>query len=274
MPNIAQFNSNLFNSWGRLWGAGQITDDLIFNGLWLQNQFIITSKIDFWNMPKTNLLTFTNPKSDWWGVLDRFFKDRTITIEGVILWTDADDLETRIDAIKKVLSVKTWYLQMKIKGTYRRILATLTNQDIFDRKHSDITRAPFKLTFKAMQPFRSEKEWVAKTFYWITTDINEDITNDGSEYSEPIINILIRDALNVSQLVNTIWNNSLTINETLTQWDIFEINCIDKVVSLNWNSIDFSWRFPTFEIWVNIYSMDSNWTFEYDIAILFPKNYL
>ena len=274
MPNIAQFNSNLFNSWARLWWAGQITDDLIFNGLWLQNQFIITSKIDFWNMPKTNLLTYTNPKSDWWGVLDRFFKDRTITIEGVILWIDADDLETRIDAIKKVLSVKTWYLQMKIKGTYRRILATLTNQDIFDRNHSDITRAPFKLTFKAMQPFRSEKEWVAKTFYWITTDINEDITNDGSEYSEPIINILIRDASNVSQLVNTIWNNSLTINTTLNQWDIFEINCIDKVVSLNWNSIDFSWRFPTFESWVNIYSMDSNWIFEYDIAILFPKNYL
>jgi len=274
MPNIAQFNSNLFNSWWRLWGAGQITDDIIFDGFWLQNEFIITNKIDFRNMPKTDLLSYTNPKNDWWWVLDRFFKNRTIQIEWVILWTDPDDLETRIDSIKKALSVKTWYLSMKIKWKYRRILATLTNQDIFDRKHYDLTRAPFRFTFTAMQPFRSEKDWIARTFYSITTDINEDIINEGSQYSEPIINILVRSATSVSELINTIWSNSLTINETLSPWDIFEINCIDKVVSLNGNSIDFSWRFPVFESWANIYSMDSNWTFEYDIAILFPKNYL
>ena len=360
MPNIAQFNSNLFNSWGRLWGAGQITDDLIFNGLWLQNQFIITSKIDFWNMPKTNLLTYTNPKSDWWGVLDRFFKDRTITIEGVILWTDADDLETRIDAIKKVLSVKTWYLQMKIKWTYRRILATLTNQDIFDRKHSDITRAPFKLTFKAMQPFRREKDILSNSFKNISSNTTESLYNPWSVYSNPKFTITINSANNMNELSLWIGDNTIllswmtevevvgatfwgevvaltawadntwsgvrpstltaivislngsipsclvgwtqivelteqsetqrfgttqqgtiititlqiTRNDTIETWDEIIIDSEEKTVSINWVSTDFAWKFPFLDPWTNILTITWNGTFNMDISVLYPKNYL
>lgn len=361
MPNIAEFNNILFNGWSRLWGAWQITDDLIFNGLWLQNQYIITSKIDFWNMPKTNLLTYTNPKSDWWGVLDRFFKERTITIEGVILWTDATDLETRIDAIKKALAVKTWYLQMKIKGTYRRIIATLTNQDIFDRKHSDITRAPFKLTFKAMQPFRREKDWENYLFEDVNQEVNEDLYNSGSEYSEPIINMLVNSASGTNEIQVWIWSNiitfwwettyslqsveywgetctmtawpdntwsgvrpstqtpivislngwvpscvvawnqvvelaeswvewtwngstqwgvwivvvlSITKSGTFAPWDIIEINVEKKVVEVNGVSTDFNWKFPIVNSWWNTLNIKANWTYQFDVAVLFPKNYL
>lgn len=273
MPNIAQFNQFLFNGWSKA-GAGWITDDIIFNGFGLQNQNFITSEINFRNMPKINLLTYDNPKNDGGGVLDRFYKQRTITLEWTILWTDADNMEQRIDTLKKILSVKTWYLQVKVGGVYRRILCSLTNSDIITRKHYDITRWKYKLTFTALDPFRSEKIWSSKSFPWTTQDINEDVMNEWSEYSNPIINILVLSASSVTTLKNKIWNNEIVVSTSLNANDIFEINSIEKTVTLNWNSIDFSWRFPQLESWQNIYSMDCDWTFNFDIAILFPKNYL
>lgn len=274
MPNLAQFNQKLLNGGARRIGAVWITDEIIFNDFWLQNQYFITSKTNFWNMPQTNLLTYSNPKNDWGGVLDRFYKNRVITMEWTIIASDADDLENKIDALKKALSVKTGYLQMKIWSKYRRILCTLTNQDIIDRSHYDITRGKYKLTFTALDPFRSEKEWTSILYSWINADINEDIINEGSEYSNPIINILVNSASGVSELKNKIGENELVVNQPLQAGDIFEINAITKTVSINGVSVDFSWRFPNFESGLNTYSMDCNGTFNFDIAVLFPKNYL
>lgn len=274
MPNLAQFNQNLLNSGAIRWGSAWITDSIIFNDFWLQNEYFITKKINFRNMPNTDLLTFSNPKNDWWWVLDRFYKNRAITMEWTILWDSATDIENRIDALKKALSVKTWYLQMKVWNKYRRILCSLVNSDIIDRESYDITRGKYKLSFNALDPFRSEKEWTSKLFSWINANINEDIMNEGSQYSNPIINILVNSATSVSQLKNKIWENELIINQSLSPWDIFEINAIAKTVSINGNSIDFSWRFPNLASGLNTYSMTCDWTFDFDIAILFPKNYL
>lgn len=58
-------------------------------------------------MPKINLLTYDNPKNDGGGVLDRFYKQRTINLAGSIIGKDSEDIENKIDALKKALSVKT-----------------------------------------------------------------------------------------------------------------------------------------------------------------------
>ena len=274
MPNLAQFNQNLLNSGGVILWAGGISDEIIFNDFWLQNQFFVTKKINFRNMPSIDLLKYSNPKNDGGGVLDRFYKERSITMEWTILWSDADDIEAKIDRMKKALSIKTWYLQMKIAWKYRRILCSLTNSDIINRENYDINRWTYKLKFTALDPFRSEKDRTSKLFSWVNADINEDIMNEWSEYSNPIINILVNSASSVTTLKNKIWNNELTVNQSLTAWDIFEINSISKTVTINGNSIDFSGRFPQFASWINTYSMDCDWTFDFDIAILFPKNYL
>lgn len=274
MPNLAQFNQNLLNSGAKILWAGGISDEIIFNDFWLQNQFFITKKINFRNMPSIDLLKYSNPKNDGGGVLDRFYKERSIQIEWTILWTDAVDIESKIDAMKKALSIKTWYLQMKVAWKYRRILCSLTNSDIINRENYDINRGTYKLKFTALDPFRSEKERVSKLYSWVNADINEDIMNEWSEYSNPIINILVNSASSVTTLKNKIWNNELIVNQSLNPWDIFEINSIAKTVTINGNSIDFSWRFPQFQSWINTYSMDCDWTFDFDIAVLFPKNYL
>lgn len=274
MANQWKFNQILFNAWQRNRWTSTWLDDLIFNWFWLQNENFITTKVNVWNMPNINLLTFTNPKSDWWWLLDRFYKERTIKIEWHILWESLEDTQNKIDSLKKALSSKQWYLDFKVWNIYRRILCTLTNSDIINRESYDIDHARYTLTFKAEKPFRSEKEWRSELFENVSDEINEWIYNEWSEYSNPIINILVNSATNCNQVEISIWDDKITINHSLTAWDILDINTDEKTVLLNTNSIDFSWRFPRLQAWWNVLTVNANWTYNFDVSVLFPKNYL
>ena len=273
MPNLSHFNNVLFN-WWRQYFAWSKSDDIIFNGFWLQNENFVTSEINFWNMPKINVLTYDNPKNDWWWVLDRFYKQRTITLSWSIIWTDSNDIENKIDSLKKALSVKTWYLDFKNKWTYRRILCTLTNSDIINREHYDIDHWKFKLTFTAQDPFWSEKTRDFSTFSWVNAEINEDITNEWSEYSNPIINILVNSCSETNQIKVKIWNDEIKIETPISTGDVIEINTAKKNCTINSQSVDFSGRFQKLQAGLNSFRVISNWTYNFDIAVLYSKNYL
>jgi len=273
MANQGNFNQSLFNAGVRTqWAMGQ--DTLIFNWFWLQNEYFITTKVNVWNMPNINLLTYTNPKSDWWGLLDRFYKERSIKIEGHIIGNSLEHTQQLIDNLKKALSAKQWYLDFKVWEVYRRILCSLTNSDIINRESYDIEHARYSLTFKAEKPFWSEKMWSSELFEWINQEINESIYNEWSEYSNPIINILVNSASSCNNVEITIWDNTLVINESLTGWDILNVNTDEKNITLNTNNIDFNGKFPRLEAWWNILTIKANWTYNFDISVLYPKNYL
>ena len=274
MANQWKFNQTLFNAWKKNQQATTWLDDLIFNWFWLQNKYFITTKVNVRNMPNINLLTYTNPKSDWWWLLDRFYKERTISIEWHILWSSLEDTQNKIDSLKKALSIKQWYLDFKVWNVYRRILCTLTNSDIINRESYDIEHATYSLSFKAEKPFRSEKQRRSELFENVSDEINEWIYNEWSEYSNPIINIVVNSASNCDELIVKIWTNQLTINESLSAWDIIDINTDEKIILLNTQSIDFSWKFPRLEAWWNFLTVNANWTFDFDVSVLFPKNYL
>lgn len=274
MANQWKFNQILFNAWQRSRWTSTWLDDLIFNWFWLQNEHFITTKVNVWNMPNINLLTFTNPKSDWWWLLDRFYKERTIKIEWHILWESLEDTQNKIDNLKKALSSKQWYLDFKVWNVYRRILCTLTNSDIINRESYDIEHATYSLSFKAEKPFRSEKQWRSELFENVSDEINEWIYNEWSEYSNPIINIVVNSATSCNQVEISIWDDKITINHSLTVWDILDINTDEKTVLLNTNSIDFSWKFPKLQAWWNVLTVNANWTYDFDVSVLFPKNFL
>ena len=361
MPNFWRFNQTLFN-WWRQWNQNWwMSDKVIFNWFWLLNDSYITTKLNVRNMPQINLIETSNPKSDWATLLDRFYKQRTIHIEWHILWTSYEDEQSKIDSLKKAISVKQWYFEFLFWDKYRRILCTLTNQDIISREHYDIEHAQFSLTFKAESPFRSEKVRENLLYEWVNQEINEDIYNFWSEYSNPIINIVVSSATNTNELTVWIWDNVLTLDwwtittlssvvywwETCTmtawpdntrswtrpstwttivvslnnwipacviwwnqqvqltessvewvrnwstqwwiwivvslsitrswefqQWDVVDINSENKTVNVNWNATDFSWRFPILKAWWNTLNVKANWTYEFDISVLYKNNYL
>ena len=274
MTNFWRFNQTLFNAWSPRQTSTE-KDSLIFNNFWLQNEHFITTKVNVWNMPNINLLTYTNPKSDWGGLLDRFYKERTINVEGHIIGDSLENTQDLIDNLKTALSEKQGYLDFRMPDwIYRRILCSLINADIINRESYDIEHATYKLTFKAENPFWSEIYWSSELYEWVNDEINETIFNEWSEYSNPIINIVITSASNCNELSINIWDDTLIINQTLTTGDILNINTDEKMITLNTNSIDFGWKFPRLEAGTNTFTLQANGTFNFDVSVLYPKNYL
>ena len=361
MPNFWRFNQTLFNGWAQWQWTWLWQDIVIFNWFWLLNSNYITTKLNVWNMPQINLIEVSNPKSDWATLLDRFYKQRTIHIEWHIIWESYEDEQEKIDALKKILAVKQWYFEFKFGDTYRRILATLTNQDIITREHYDIDHAQFSLTFRAETPFWSEKTRQNELYENVNDEINEDIYNFWSEHSNPIINIVMTSVSNTNLLTVWIWDNIITLDwwttttfdsvsywwesvemtawpdntrswirpstwtsivvslnswvptcvigwnqivqmtESSTEWtrtwitqwwvwiivvlditrswefenwDIIDINTENKTIMVNWNAVDFSWTFPILQAWWNTLNVKANWVYEFDISVLYKKNFL
>ena len=169
MPNMWRFNNTLFNSWALWQWSGGLSDIVIFNGFWLLNETYVTTKLNVWNMPSINLLQVSNPKSDWGTLLDRFYKERTITVEWHILAENYEDMQQKIDNLKKALSSKQWYFEFKFWEKYRRILCTLTNSDIINRESYDIDHWEFS-HFQSWETFskwkNTMKQIVSMSEWW------------------------------------------------------------------------------------------------------------
>lgn len=274
MANIAQFNSVLFNAWASGKSIAGTKDLVIFNGFWLLNETYVTTRLNVRNMPSINLLQVSNPKSDWGILLDRFYKDRSITIEGHIRAENYEEMQKKIDALKKAIATKQGFLEFKFWDTYRRILCTLANSDIISRESYDVDHGKFTLTFRAEKPFWSEKQRGSVLFQGVNDEINGDVFNAGSEYSEPIINILVNSASGANELSITIGKETIKIAKALNADDIIDINTEEKTVVINGKSTDFSGKFPRLQAGLNIMNLKANGTYNFDVSVLFPKNFL
>lgn len=274
MPNIWKFNAILFNARASGQLAKGLSDLVIFNNFGLLNETYVTTRLNVRNMPSINLLQVSNPKSDGGILLDRFYKERTITIEGHIRGENYEDMQRKIDALKKAIATKQGYLEFKFWDTYRRILCTLSNSDIISRESYDVDHGTFALTFRAEKPFRSEKQRGSVLFQGVNDEINGDVFNAGSEYSNPIINILVNSTSGTDQLSVQIGKETIKIAKALRADDIIDINTEEKTVVINGKSTDFSGKFPRLQAGLNIMNLKANGVYNLDVSVLFPKNFL
>lgn len=111
-------------------------------------------------------------------------------------------------------------------------------------------------------------------FQGVNDEINGDVYNEGSEYSEPIINLLVNDAQGVNQVFIAIWEEKIGIHTELKADDILDINTEKKTVLINGKPIDFSGKFPKLQAGLNLLNVKANGNYNFDISVLFAKNYL
>nr|DAK48179.1 MAG TPA: distal tail protein [Caudoviricetes sp.]DAP28903.1 MAG TPA: distal tail protein [Caudoviricetes sp.]DAU54190.1 MAG TPA: distal tail protein [Bacteriophage sp.] len=132
----------------------------------------------------------------------------------------------------------------------------------------------FALTFRAEKPFRSEKQRGSVLFQGVNDEINGDVFNAGSEYSNPIINILVNSTSGTDQLSVQIGKETIKIAKALRADDIVDINTEEKTVVINGKSTDFSGKFPRLQAGLNIMNLKANGVYNLDVSVLFPKNFL
>lgn len=275
MYNDSLFNQYVFNKFSPS-NIIQITDDIIFNWYWLKNASIIPSDSNDRNIPAIDLRTFYNPVGDGGGVLRRTFTNKDYTVSGILRSDTAEWLQELIDEFKKnVIYPVEWYLKFKFLGAYRQTRATVIGGgEIFDRKHYNITFLPYSITFRSVDPHMYDETYQAKTWYSLTSDFQEEITNGWTYDTKPKFIVIFDTATGVDTISLSIGDTTLSIAEDMYQLDILEIDCENMTVKKNNVEIDYQWTFPKLAVWSNIIRFLINGTKSFNMTSFYRKTYL
>lgn len=265
--NIAQYNEQ----W--TWTETVAQDDIVYNGLSLQNENFIISETNFDSSHNIENATYNRPLTDWIWELNYFFREKLIRFIWTVKASNAEELNNEIDRIKKIVLQNNKDLDVKVNWTIRRAKASCVNPpSLFNRRHYNITFIPIVLEFR-INEFMKETIRNNLTLTWQTAWFVEEIFNIWSAKANPLITITINSASWVNEIIFTN-NETITINETIGASDIIKIDTEEKQVLINDVDVDYSWTFPRLDPWVNNFQLQINWTVNYDFNLSYFNTYL
>jgi len=248
--------------------------DIVFDGYSLQNLNFITSKIDYDDIGKVELNSFNYPRTDGGGVLSKYYRWRSIKLNGFIKKDTVTEFNDFIDEIKKNLRKTEGLLEVVVNGEIRRIKATVTDLS-YNREHYNITFSPISITFTAVEPFFYASVLQSASFLGKTATYTEEMENEGGADSSPTIYFVFWTWTTATALQFTDPSDrDLNITTAITNGDIIIINSVDKVVTKNGTEIDYTGAFPIFAPGSNNFTVTMTGTVLVDTTLTLPKNYL
>lgn len=271
MYNFYPYNSQAYNYTQIPVSLTQ--DSIVFDGYSLQSASIITSRIDYDNQWNIELNSFNFPRADGGGVLSKYYRGRTITLDCTIKSDTRANFEALLDMTKKALRKTEWYLEIKVWDEIRRIKATLSKFDP-GRQHYNITFARVSIEFTAVEPFFYTIWKQSFEFLWVTWTITEDVDNAWSVESLPTFYIIGTTGANMTSIALTYGGKTMTIPTTIVANDVLIIDSEEKEVKKNGNPIDYTWFFPVFTAWSSQFTLAPTGTVAIDVTLLMNKNYL
>lgn len=255
-------------------------DDLMFNGLSLQSDSIISTSIKDSSTPDRELSVFKSPRGDGGGYIADYFRTRKINVAGYVKAATAAELEALLDEIKRRLVLREGNLDRKLGSEVRRIKATLSNPDqmFAGREGYHITYCPFSFEFTSLEPMWHDLNYISRTNEAVTSlNFTEIIENLGT-YKAPSVLVIIVEAADSVTALN-FKNNSngeeVSITANLAAGDILEIDGENKQVLLNGSEIDYDGIFPDLEYGTNNYTLTTTGTsIQYTSTIKVKQAYL
>ena len=273
MFNTFQFNEAQFNEIFS-WIVTADQDDVVYGWYSLKNESITLSAIGYENWHSTESETYNNPISDLWGELNYYFREKTLVLRGRLKASNREELEHKIDEMKRALGRNNRDLDIKVNGTIRRAKATCVNlPSLFNREHYHITFIPFTIQFRIISEFSKELARQSQSFNNLTADITEEIVNRGTVRTNPTLQILFTSTT-CTELSFTLWNNTIEVPYTFSASDVLVIDCEEKEVRVNNTEIDFNGTFPILRVWTNSYTVTLNGTNDYNLNFSYFNNFL
>jgi len=256
------YNSEVFWWWPAL--TTTIQEDIVYNGFWLQNNYIVTSTNNENNL--IDFESFDNPFNNWRGFLSYFQRGKTISFNVTIKWDNQEDFNNRLDELRKALFQSNKNLDVKVNWEVRRIKAScISNPKNFN--HFNINFLKTTIEFETLEPFFYELGYQSTNFQNKTTSFIEEISNEWSAEADLLFHFIFKTA-NVSEVEVSLWENTITINETIVDWDVLVIDWENKTVKLNNIEVDYLWSFPVLWVNINLINFDITGTFDADISCL------
>ena len=281
MLNNSQINSVALNSQkASVADANSAVDDLVFNGMSLQNANIVTTALKDSSTPSREIVTFKIPRNDGGGYIADYFRDRRIKVTGYITTASVAAMETLIDQMKRRLTKREGVFSRNINGQVRTIKATLDNPDqmFAKREGYHITFCPFELEFMSLEPMWHDAEYISNSNFGVTNlNFSESIENLGTYKVPAVVVILVEadSAVTALEFKNNTNGDDIKVTTPLVTGDILVIDGENKQVTKNGVVIDYDGIFPDIEYGTNSYSLITTAaSIQYTVTMKIKQAYL
>lgn len=246
-------------------------DNIIINGFSLQNSNIITSTV--WEDNIVNFESFNAPKSNGRGLLWYYFRWKTINLKTTIKGVDSEDFQQRLDNLRKNVFKSEVNLDIKVNWIIRRIkVSWIKSPKILE--HYNINFLQINISLETLEPFFYLLNSQNSSYLLQTSSFQEEITNEGTAEADLITYIIFATVSWANEIIINIWDNTITISETINSNDVVIVNWEDKTVKINDIEVDYLGTFPMIKTDVNPIYFTINWTWTADITVLNKINYV
>lgn len=255
----------IFNGWF------VISDD--WNSIWWlilnSERFMIESFNDITN---TDINLYKKVKQNWNELLENWNTNKNIEINLVIKWKNSDDLRKNINELRKVLF--NWIQLLKINYLWEyRFLDVLCESNNLNFEHYNTHWLKTTIRFVSLLPYWSSGILERKTINWINNHFSDLIENIGTAESE--LKVYINPTHNnwCSELSLKIEDKELFFRPNWNEK--IEIDTKNLIVKV-WNSqVEWWGEFNKFKSGKNNFTLKrNNWEFNFNLDILFEKNYV
>jgi predicted phage tail component-like protein len=226
-----------------------------------------TQDIIYRNLPEKNIDVQPKARGDGFDVVNTYYSQKVITIEGVVTDDTEANLKTTLDEMKDALNTNEANLDIGDGSGTMRFIASVESISI-PEEHYNITSLPYRISFLC-QPFGKSTTVTTDTKSITNASASpytNTITITGSASPKPVLKWLCSGAP-TSAITQIVFTNTTT-GETITvpslaldaNNDYLEIDCDAMTVKVSHDggaatAIDFSGLIPTFLAGNNAYSV-------------------
>ena len=217
---------------------------------------------------------------DWGGIINKKYGNKRISFNLYIEWEDYDDLILRIDTLKAQTQKVEGNLYIKVRGKWRVYTATISDVIVPSLKASHNFIEWVQITFLVTSGVWKEKDLTSEVIQvtWVSEKI---IPNKGTYEAFPLISISCANTWNSITGINInirrlweVWGFDIYINETITNNDLIIFDYRTKMVTLNWNEIQFFNPMTPLPVGNNVVAITPTGTANFTATISYNKTYL
>ena len=252
----------------------QFDVELIWFNSYSFSDIVISNIPDSYDKNSLDVQTYERA-THWKGLSNWLIKDKTLTIEGFIVWENEEELEKKIWRIKANLLVWEGKLYLKRKSWILQTLAVVSKLDI-PRESWTINTAKITIVFKILDPFFYSLKMNEIGYFDIHSNLSATLVySNWTHEAKPSVFIAFKEAQYVTQVTLTINDKVLVINQRVNAWDSLSINAEKLDVAKNWKYwIDWIWEFWELKNWENEMSIEIDWEFNTEIFIKYRDTYV
>lgn len=225
------------------------TDEITFNNYGLQNASILTRFVKL-SAPILDLQKRAYPRAQGAYAEAAYWRETRVVLRGTVKGTSRTEMESRMDTLRKNLSVFGGVLKIPWAGASRFYECYASGLDrIFqERDHYHMTMCPFEVELVALQPFgRSDGRTITDVPTPVTASpTTMEFINDGTAEADSVAYLTIVTAGTLSQIVweNTTNGDRVTIAASFVNGDQLVIDGENRRVTKNGTEVDYTGVLP------------------------------